>query len=697
MRKKASKVKISRIFILCFFFAFIIAIAKLIYVAISPTVDGINLTTLANTRQTVKKTLYASRGNIYDVNGDIIAQNVNSYTLIAYLSDTRTTDEKKPQHVVDKVETAKKLAECLDMDYDYVLTRLNYTGYQVEFGVKGKNLSENKKKEIEALNLPGIDFIVGSKRYYKKSKMASYIVGYARDNSEGEIVGEMGIESYYNNILKGENGETIYKQDGAGYTMGEALTKDPVSGSDIYLTLDSQIQLILEDAAHMLEENYHFEWFTFSVMNAKTGAIVGSVSSPNFNPNTLEGLTNFVNPLVGYTYEPGSVMKIFSWLAAMENGLYDGKEEFMSGTIKVAGATIQDFNRTGWGTINYDTGFAYSSNVGATKLALKLGSAKLLNFYESLGFGTKTNIELPGEENGILRLTYESELASASFGQGITVTPIQVLQALSIITNDGVMLKPYIVDKIVDEKGEVTYQGEKKELGRKASSASINKIKELMYDVVYNGLSKTWQPNNVTIAGKTGTAEIASPYGGYLTGTNDYIRSFAGIFPYENPEYIFYVSAKQIDGGATGVAKVTKQVVESIANYANLTSSESELDKSKIIKLENYISEDVTTTKEALEDLNLKVIVLGSGNNIIKQFPSNSTEVVHGSKVFLLTDATDYVMPDVTGWSSSEIMTFCNLIGLNYTFSGYGSIVSVNINKDEVIDLSKTLEVTLST
>ncbi|MCM1053036.1 MAG: penicillin-binding protein [Ruminococcus sp.] len=697
MRKKSSKVKISRIFILCFFFAFIAAIVKLVYVAISPTVDGINLTTLANDRQTVKKTLYASRGNIYDVNGDVIAQNVNSYTLIAYLSDSRTTNANDPKHVVDKVETAKKLSECLDMDYDYVLTRLNYNGYQVEFGIKGKNLSENKKKEIEALNLPGIDFIVGSKRYYKKSKMASYIVGYARDNSEGEIVGEMGIESIYNDTLKGTNGETIYKQDGAGYTMGEAFTVDPVSGSDIYLTLDSQIQLILEDAAHTLEENYNFDWFTFSVMDAKTGAIVGSVASPNFNPNTLEGLTNFVNPLVGYTYEPGSVMKIFSWLAAMENDLYNGSEEFMSGTIKVAGATIQDFNRSGWGNISYDTGFAYSSNVGATKLALKMGSAKLLNFYESLGFGKKTGIELPGEGSGILRLTYESELASASFGQGITVTPIQILQALSIITNDGVMLKPYVVDKIVNEKGEVTYQGERTELGRKASSKSINKIRELMYDVVYNGLSKTWQTSNVTIAGKTGTAEIASPNGGYLTGANDYIRSFAGIFPYEDPQYIFYVSAKQIEGGATGVAKITKQVVESIANYANLTSVESELDKSKIINLENYISEDVETTKETLNNFNLDVIVLGNGSNIIKQFPTNKTEVVQGSKVFLLTDNSEYVMPDVTGWSSSEIMTFCNLIGLKYTFNGYGKVTSVNINKDEVIDLNNTLEITLST
>lgn len=697
MKKKRSRIILSKIFILVFFCAFLAAIVKLVYVAASTKVDGINLSEFASKRNTVKKTLYASRGNIYDINGETIAQNVNSYTLIAYLSESRTTNPNNPQHVVDKEATAKALSEVLDMDYDYALQRLNVEGaYQVEFGTSGKNLSENKKKEIESLDLPGIDFIAGSKRYYKNSKMASYIVGYAKANDDGEIVGEMGIESYYNDVLKGTDGYTEYQRDAYGYQMGDAYTIEPVSGSDIYLTIDSGIQLILEDAVHTLEENNTFSWFTFTVMDAKTGAIVGSASSPNFNPNTLEGLTNYVNPLVGYTYEPGSTMKIFSWLAAMENGIYDGEEEYMSGTINVAGASIKDFNNSGWGLINYDTGFVYSSNVGATKLALKLGNVKLREFYESLGFGSKTGIELPGEESGIIKLTYESELASASFGQGITTTPIQTLQALSILTNDGVMLKPYIVDKIVDDKGNITYEGGRTELGQKVSSESIQKMQELMYDVVYNGLTKIWQPNNVTLAGKTGTAQIASPNGGYLTGSVNYVRSFAGIFPYEDPEYIFYVSVKQIDGGASAVANVVTKAIESIANYANITNTKSEGDASKIIALENYLSENVEVVREQLENQGLKVITIGNGENIINQYPLNRTKVLQGSKVFLLTDNKEYQMPDISGWSSSEVMNFCNIIGLKFEFSGYGVVSEFNISPGEVIDLSKTLEVTLN-
>ncbi len=695
MKRKDVRVKVSKFFVFIFFLAFLGAIIKLLYVAISTDVDGKDLKVFAETRNTVKKTLYAGRGNIYDIKGEILAQNVNSYTLIAYINPKRTTDARYPKHVVDKEATAKALEEVLGIDYDFALNQLNLNGYQVQFGIKGNSIMENKKKELEALNLPGLDFIAGNQRYYKKSRAGAYIIGYAKTQDNGEIVGEMGIESYYNEILKGTDGYTEYQRDAYGYQMGDAIVKEPVSGNDIYLTLDSQIQLILEEATRVLEDENEFTWYTFSVMDAKTGAIVGSTSSPNYNPNTLEGLTNYVNPLVGYTYEPGSTMKIFSWLAAMEAGIYNGEDTFMSGSKKVADATIYDFNTRGWGTINYDTGFVYSSNVAASNLALELGSTKLREFYESLGFGSRTGIELPGEESGIIRLTYETELASASFGQGITTTPIQNLQALSILTNDGVMLKPYIVDKIVDQNGNITYQGGKKELGQKVSSDSIKKINKLMYDVVYHGLTgKSWQPENVVMSGKTGTAQIASPKGGYLTGNRNYVRSFAGVFPYDNPKYIIYASVKQIDN-SNSLAKVVTKAVESIANYANITSVASELDDSKVISLKNYLSSDVNLTSEALKAQNLEPIVLGNGNYIINQYPLAKSEVLKGSKVFLLTDSNDYVMPNIKGWTTNEVLSFCNMIGLKYTFSNMGVVNEFSIPPGDKIDLTKTLNVTL--
>ncbi len=699
MKIKRSRVRVNNLLILVFFCCFLLAIGKLIFVAVSPKIDGRNLREFADIRNTKKRVIPATRGNIYDVNGETIASNANSYTLIAYLSEKRTTNMDNPQHVIDKEGTAKALSEVLEMDYDYVLGRLNVKeAYQVEFGTKGKNLSENQKVKIESLGLPGIGFIAGGKRYYKNNKMASYIVGYAKTSEDGEINGEIGIERQYNSILKGEDGYSEYQVSGAGYQMGEPLVnKDPVSGSDIYLTIDTGIQLILEDALHTLEENNTFDWFTMTVIDANTGAIVASTASPSFNPNDVSTIKNYVNPLIGYTYEPGSTMKIYSWLAAMENGIYDGTEEYQSGTTKVDNYTIKDFNNVGWGMISYDKGFAYSSNVAATNLALELGNVKLKEFYESLGFGSKTGIELPNEEHGILKMTYKSELATASFGQGITTTPIQNLQALTIFTNDGEMLKPYIVDKIVDQEGKVTYQGGRTSLGQKASSENVKKMRELMYDVVYSGVSNYYQPNNVTLAGKTGTAEFTGQNGRYLSGSLNRIRSFAGFFPYENPKYIFYVSVKKLDGENKALANAVVKAVESIANYSNITNTTSEIDKDSLISLKNYISQNVKETKENLKNEKLKVYVIGDGKAIINQYPLKGSEVIKGSKVFLLTENEEYIMPDIIGWSSSEVMNFCNLIGLNYKFNGYGIVKEFNIEKDTIIDLTKTLEVTLST
>lgn len=498
MKKKRNKAKINLKFSLfCVSLLLCIAIFKLCYVVLSKDVDGTDLTAFADSRNTVTETLSAKRGTIYDYYGEILAQNVNSYTVIAYLSSSRTTNENNPQHVVDKEQTAEELSPIINMSKEQILKLLNQDLYQVELGPGGRGITELCKKQIKDLNLPGIDFVPSVKRYYKMGNFASYIIGYARTNTEGEIKGEMGIESIYNDTLKGTNGKKTYQQDAYGYQLPDN-NKHPVfieeakDGSDIYLTIDNNIQLIAENAIYNFVDKYQLDWVTFSVMEAKTGAIVASASSPSFNLNTLDNIESYLNPLTSYTYEPGSTMKIYSFMAAIENGIYNGEETYPSGTIKLKdGTVIKDFNNTGWGNITYNKGFAYSSNVAATKLAQQLGTKKLKTFYENLGFGKNTGIELPGELPGDIDFTYESELANASFGQGMTSTPIQNLQALTSLANNGTVLKPYIVDKIVDNKGNITYQGKKTELNTVASSDTINQVKSLMYDVVYNGFESS--------------------------------------------------------------------------------------------------------------------------------------------------------------------------------------------------------------
>ncbi len=690
-------------------FFFLCIVVKLSYVVLSSSVDGINLAEFASNRNTVKEVLYANRGSIYDANGKALAKNANSYKVIAILSPSRTTDEKHPMHVVEKDKTAESLCNILAKSEENkkkckedVTGYLNQDLYQVELGVWGK-ISEDEKMAIKALDLPGIEFVtLAKKRQYMNSSWASYILGYARSNDEGEIVGEMGVESYFDKELRGKNGYTEYQQDAYGYKMptSEIYEEEAVSGDDIYLTIESDVQNILENAITNFSKDKQLNWASFTIMNAKTGEIIGSASNPNFNPNTLENLNNYLSPLVGYQYEPGSTMKVFSWLAAIENGIYNGQDKYMSGTITLSdGITkIKDFNNVGWGSITYDTGFAYSSNVAATNLGLKLGAAKLNDFYNLVGFGKKTKITLPGESEGKIDINYESELANASFGQGVLVTPIQLMQAMTLFANDGEIVRPYIVSKIVGADGSVVSERKRETIKTNIKKESIEKMKQLMYDVVYNGFSynKVYAPSNVKIMGKTGTAQMASPNGGYLTGNYDYIRSFIGMFPYENPEYVFYFATEKYVGDSNDIALIVSSALKDVANIVKVTEEQNDVDESKIVLITEYLSKETNAVVEDLKKKKVMPIVIGNGNYIIDQYPKENTRVISDSKVFLKTNGSEIKMPDISSWSANEVIRFCDMIGLSYTLNGYGKVKAYNIAKDTVLNVKEMkLELTL--
>lgn len=682
--KKRVTIKISKFIILIVAFLFVAIICKLSYVVLSDKVDGINLKDKSASISTVKKTLYADRGNIYDINGEELASTVNSYTVIAYLNSNKT-------NVSDKEKTAKELSPILNMTEEKLIELLNKKLYQVELRPGGYGITEVVKARIEKLELPGIDFIKNSKkRYYNKSTFASYIIGYAKVLDDGKISGELGIEGYYDDILSGTNGYTKYlKYTSSNYKIPNTNedTKKAKDGSDIYLTIDSSIQLIAEKAVSSMKEKFNTDWAVFTVMDAKTGAIVASATNPNFNPNDTNTIKEYMNPLLSYQYEPGSVMKVFSFASSMEEGKYDGEETFKSGSYTLDdGTVIRDSERKGWGTISFDEGFARSSNVAATTLALRLGVDKLSEYYNNLGFGKKTGIELSNEAIGDIEMVYQSELATASFGQGVSVTAIQMLQALSAMTNDGTVIKPYIVDKVVDQNGNITYQGKRQVVKKVYSTNTVNKMHEIMKKVI--DINKYWQVNNVSIMGKTGTAQIASPKGGYLTGTYDYIKSFAGIFPADDPKYIVYVAGKKPETNLGSWAKVITTAIEEIASYAKLTESKSDADPSKIIKLDNYISKNLDTTLEELKNKKINIITIGNGKYIINQYPLKNKTLLSGEKLFLLTNDKEIKMENLKEWSLSEVKTYCNLIGLNLEYSGYGYVINQSIEENTILDIN---------
>ncbi len=676
-------VKINKLLVIGIVLLFGIVIAKVIYVSLCTNIDGIDIKKFALSRTTGSKTLYASRGTIYDSSGEALAENINSYTVIAYLDSSRTKSDKNPQHVVDVENTVTQLAPIIGMDENRLRSLLTRDAYQVELGPEGRGISELVKEKIEELKLPGIDFIKTSKRYYPYGSFASYIIGYAKKNDDGDIVGEMGIESYFDEELSGENGYYKYQKDAYGYKIANTPVqeKKAKNGYNIELTIDSNIQMYLENAINDLVNNYSTDWVTVTVANAKTGAIVGSASNPTFDANKLN-ITNYNNPLVSYTYEPGSTMKIFSFASSIEEGLYNGNDTYNSGKIVVDDYEIKDWNDKGWGTITYDVGFTYSSNVAATLLAQKLGKEKLLDYYTDLGFGQKTGIELLGEMKGKVNFMYASELAAASYGQGITITPIQMIQALTCLTNGGTTLKPYVVNKITDQDGKAIFSSKREELKKVYKEETINKITELM-DLTVNGedglaTGKVYHTDQVRLIGKTGTAQYISSDGTYTSGTKN-IRSFAGIFPKDNPEYIIYVAVKDLEGTSSAMGNITKSVVESIAKYKNLSERETNKDETKYITLKNYLNKDINEAKNNISSLGLNPIVIGDGNIVTYQYPQKNKNIIINSKVFLQTNSDKKIMIDINNWTKTEIVSLLNFMKVDYEINGTGKVVGFNI------------------
>ncbi len=713
MKKKTKQntVKYSKLLILFSLFLFVLMIGRVFQLSLSKEVDGTNLKELASRRTSTTNVLSAKRGTILDKNGDELAQTVSSYKLIAYLDSKRTTNKKKPQHVVDKEKTAEALAPILGMEKDEVLKYLSKEGvYQTEFGSKGKGLSEIVKSQIDDLDLPGLDFIESYKRYYPKGNFASYTIGYAvnknndeKDDEDKDIIfGEMGIEKYYDKILKGEDGYVTYQKDLKGYKIADTneIRKDAISGKNIYLTIDSNIQFFVEQALKTAKDNFGYEWFHITIADAKTGAILATSTSPSFDPNKRD-LTNYLDYMVSSPYEPGSTMKTFTYMAAMENGVYNGAETYNSGVYKTQdGTEIGDWNRNGWGVISYDKGYAMSSNVGVINIINRhMNSVMLRQYFKKLGFGKKTGISLPNEERGSLNFKYETEIYNAGFGQGITTTPIQNIQALTPLTNDGMLLKPYIVSKIVDpDTGEVILNNKKDEIERVASSTTVQKMIQLMSDCV-NGFGNTgsgYRIDSGELIGKTGTAQIADEKsGGYLNGKADIISSFSGVYPKSDPQIIIYASVKRPSNGSQKpISNAVKEIVANISKYYgnNDSATETSVKVSKY-KVSSYINKKVDSVKQSLDTAGVSYNIIGNGDKVIKQYPDAGSKMSNVDKVYLITNDT-MIVPDLNGLSSKVAIDLLKKLGVSVKTDGTGYVVAQSVSPGTVI--AEGMEVTLS-
>ncbi|WP_408010886.1 penicillin-binding protein [Pseudalkalibacillus sp. A8] len=692
---------LSLIFVLLFF----LLIGRFFYLGWTGQAEGVNLEKMAEEQWTKKASLDANRGTIYDRNGKAIAEDIPSYTVIAILN------EDYKNHIKDPAEAASKLSPILGMSESRLTDLMSREAFQVELGPGGSKISHSKMEEIKALEISGIDFQRHTKRYYPNQDFASHILGYTSNNEEGVRTGLMGLEKSLDKYLQEEDGSLKYQSDRYGYKLPDPkeVIKEPKHGASVYLTLDEKIQLFMEQAMNNVEEEYHPKRMMAIVADPKTGRILAMSNRPSFNPN-IRDITNYTNFSISSAFEPGSTMKIFTLAAAIEEGVYNGNDQFKSGVYKTEYSRVRDHNNgEGWGTITYDEGVRRSSNAAFSKIAKEqLGFEKLQEYLTNRWeFDQKTGINIPGEADSKIQFNREIEKLATAFGQGTAITPIQQIQAATAIANGGKMMKPFVIDKIVDKNnGEVLKSYEPEVVGSPISADTSKHVRELLRSVVTDGTGKNYNLEGYDVAGKTGTAQLYEN-GALMSGHDNYIFSFLGMAPADDPKLLVYVAIDRPDlddeayeSGSVPVSKVFNPVMQGGLQYLNITPDETTVEEttektSNNLQLEDFEGQSSIEVKKELEKKGMNVQVLGEGDRIISQAPYADTMILQGEQVFLRTEG-NVKMPDLTGMSRSEVLRLAQVLDLKTPeFTGNGFVSLQSIKKGSVVKAGSVLVVEL--
>ena len=667
----------------------------------------------------VSEDIYARRGYIFDASGQVIAQDEKTYDIICYLDPNRLSNQNEIAYVDDPLYTSQVLSGILAMDQDEIFAYLTQEGlYQTELGIKGRNLSEETKEEIlDYPGIHGIDFRESTKRIYPfGADSAVYLVGFAQSDENGKLVGKMGVEQYLNNELSGQDGKHVYQADKNGYVLPGMYDEVQAerNGYNVYLTLDMAIQEALESSFDRVvaENNASKAWG--AVMEIESGKILAWGQSPSYDPNELE-IEEYMNYGSQMLYEPGSVMKSFIYAAAMDMGVYDGEAYFDSSPYCYYGndpyrvysdtnyGCIYNAGQKSWGTIPLDYGLIYSSNVAtSTLLSDYVGVDKYEEYLDRFGFFKPVDTDGIPEESGIKNYTWPSEKLALTFGQGSSVTMLQLLQAYSAIFGNGEMVKPYFIDKITDsyDESKVLYVGERTVSGTPISEATAKKMQALLERVVSDpaGTAQYYAIDEVSVMAKTGTSEIASIGGsGYDEG--DSITSVMLAFPAENPQYmIYYAYISPYDYYNHTYSDPITDFIKKTAILTNVgynVSDEQLINSVKTNIMPSLINSDLLTVDRQIGDFSLDVVLIGDGNTIVAQYPKAGETVYSGQKVFLKTDGDTIECPDFSGYSRKEIIEYWTCSGLSFVVDGYGIVYEQNVDAGTLIDQNTEIIVKL--
>lgn len=683
--------------------------------AYSQIIKGEYFKHLAQQQQLNDTIIPANRGVIYDRNMTVLAQSATAWKI--------TID---PSKMKDFPEPAKEIvystmSSILEIEREEIVEKASKTGYnnlvladKVEKDVRDKVLEftktsyfSGKEGDDEYYYSSVIGIEETAKRYYSYSTLAAQILGCVGTDNDGLS----GLESKYNSLLTGVDGRLISTK--ANHSVMDSIAYqtlyEPTQGTSLVLTIDETIQRYLEDALSDCYETSNCLSCTGIVMDVDTGAILAMSTQASFDandpytiqsPRTLEEIAliedeaerkqayttamyqQWRNRGVSDIYDPGSVFKVITMAAGLEENVVEYDETFnCTGSINILDRHYYCHNHSGHGTQTLTEGLMNSCNPYFITIGQRLGVETFYKYFEAFGFTEKTGIDLGAEALPKPNINYHSldrmtlvNLASSSFGQSFQASPIQVLNAINAVVNDGKLMQPYIVEKTLDSEGNVISENQPVVKRQVISESTSDLIIASMEQVSTKGTAKNSYVAGYRVAGKTGTSDVLGPNG----ATGEYIASFAGCAPANDPEISIIIVVNEPQGqtgGGAVAAPVAAEVIENTLTYLNVERQYNDTEKDKLDeKVPNLAGKTVSEARTILKDSGLKIKVVGSGDTVVSQMPAYSQLVPHGGVVVVYTEQnhekTKVTVPDFTGMTVSQVNYEAVNLGINVKISG---------------------------
>lgn len=577
----------------------------------------------------------ADRGKILDRNGVVLADNLTTSSLVLI-----------PNQMKDKKKVTKKLSSILGISYNAMKKHV-YKKTSIErVHPEGRRLSYDVAKKISDLKLDGVYLVKEAKRNYPYKDFLAHVLGYVGIDNQGLS----GIELQYDKYLKGENGVIKYFSDAHGNKINLTdIYRSPESGMNVSLTIDINIQKSIERELKNISDMFNPDMALAIVVNPNTGEILGMGSLPDFDPNNYKEYGTSVlnrNLPIWSSYEPGSTFKVVTMSSAVEEGVIDifNDHFYDAGKVNVDGSVLKCWKSGGHGDQTFLQVLQNSCNPGFVKLGQLLGKEKLFSYIDKFGFGNKTGIDLSGEATGILfpmNKVGNVELATTAFGQGISVTPIQQVVAVSAVVNGGVLYKPYIVKGISTNTNSSVKEFSKKKVRRVISEKTSEIMRLALESVVAYGGGKSAYIEGYRVGGKTGTAQKSSN-GVYLV--NNYIMSFMSVVPANKPEAVLYLAIDNPKNTAMlssyTTTPIARRILLDIIDALNIKKQDGELEKElewndkEYITVPNVIGMSLDMAKKTLSNFDVQVV--GDGDKVTYQSIDEGEKIEIGSRIRIL-------------------------------------------------------------